>query len=153
MCGLSHLNGGGGGDGGDFRKNRKKEDNTGGTQVQSLTPPPPLKGQNVYQFPAIVQANIEKLVGAPLGGACKTGHPMCLCSKYSIFWWAFSVAPKTAGLVQPFLILSPCWGSLRRWGLCSHFDPCPPWGRQESNGDAAILINPHHADPEKVGVM
>ena len=41
----------------------------------------------------------------------------------------------------------------------NHFYPfsiplfSPPWGTREGRGDVAILISPHHGDPEKAGVM
>ena len=41
----------------------------------------------------------------------------------------------------------------------NHFHPfsnplfSPPWGTREGMGDVAILISPHHGEPEKAGVM
>ena len=131
---------------------------TGGAQVQSLTPtpPPPLGGQNVSKVPIIAQYGDvgwlhrhQKLLVPRLKGLVKQVTP-CVHTQNEHFLGEFSLAPKKAGFLQPLLILSPCWGSLRRQGLCSHFDPSPLWGCRRVD---AILINLHHGDPKKAGVM
>ena len=54
-------------------------------------------------------------------------------------------------------VIQPCWfvptmGTPNRRGICSHIDCSPLWDPRESKGCVAILISPHHGNPEKAKV-
>ena len=78
-------------------------------------PPPPLGAKMSERPPTIVQANTEKLAGAagagkflcPVERGWENRSPHVFILKMLSFFWAFSLAPRKAGFVQPLLILWP----------------------------------------------